>query len=59
LVARERMKMKDEAPGMAEGARYIAGGFFSLTGGHADMLLQSLPPFALKLQQGGPWDDPL
>lgn len=27
-----------------EGARYIAGGHFTLTGGHAEMLLQSLPP---------------
>lgn len=33
-----------EAPGSANGARYIAGGHFALTGGHAEMLLQSLPP---------------
>jgi AraC-like DNA-binding protein len=29
---------------VTEGARYIAGGFFRFTGGHADMLLHSLPP---------------
>jgi AraC-like DNA-binding protein len=36
--------MKTEAPGVTEGARYIAGGHFALTGGHVEMLLQSLPP---------------
>jgi AraC-like DNA-binding protein len=30
--------------GVTEGARYIAGGFFRFTGGHAEMLLYSLPP---------------
>ena len=33
-----------QASGVTEGARYIAGGHFALTGGHAEMLLQSLPP---------------
>jgi AraC-like DNA-binding protein len=33
-----------EIRGLTEGARYIAGGHFALTGGHAEMLLQSLPP---------------
>jgi AraC-like DNA-binding protein len=36
--------MISETPGVTEGARYIAGGHFALTGGHAEMLLQSLPP---------------
>jgi AraC-like DNA-binding protein len=35
---------KSEANGVIEGARYIAGGHFALTGGHSEMLLQSLPP---------------
>jgi AraC-like DNA-binding protein len=39
-----RLAMRKEAPGDTEGARYIAGGHFSLTGGHAEMLLHSLPP---------------
>lgn len=39
-----RLGMRSEAPGVAEGARYIAGGHFALTGGHAEMLLHSLPP---------------
>jgi AraC-like DNA-binding protein len=34
-----------ESPSVAVAARYIAGGHFALTGGHADMLLSSLPPF--------------
>ncbi len=38
-----RPEMRSEAPGITEGARYIAGGHFSLTGGHAEMILQSLP----------------
>ncbi len=29
---------------LTDGARYMAGGFFGFTGGHAEMLLQSLPP---------------
>ncbi len=36
--------MRSEAPGVTEGARYMAGGHFALTGGHAEMILQSLPP---------------
>jgi AraC-like DNA-binding protein len=43
-VAIARLGMSDEAPGVTEGARYIAGGHFALTGSHAEMLLQSLPP---------------
>jgi AraC-like DNA-binding protein len=43
-VARARLGMRSEAPGVTHGARYIAGGHFALTGGHAEMLLQSLPP---------------
>jgi AraC-like DNA-binding protein len=39
-----RLGMRSEAPGVTEGARYIAGGHFALTGGHAEMLLHSLPP---------------
>lgn len=39
-----RLDMRREAPGVTEGARYIAGGHFALTGGPAEMLLQSLPP---------------
>jgi AraC-like DNA-binding protein len=39
-----RLGMRNEAPGVREGARYIAGGHFALTGGHAEMILQSLPP---------------
>jgi AraC-like DNA-binding protein len=39
-----RLGMKSEAPGATEGARYIAGGHFALTGGHAEMILESLPP---------------
>lgn len=42
--ARDRLGMKSEAPGFTEGSRYIAGGHFALTGGHAAMLLHSLPP---------------
>ena len=43
-VARAKLGMRSEAPGASEGARYIAGGHFALSGGHAEMLLQSLPP---------------
>jgi AraC-like DNA-binding protein len=43
-VAFARPGMRGEAPGVTEGARYIAGGHFALTGCHADMLLHSLPP---------------
>ena len=34
----------NDSPEIEEGARYIAGGFFGFTGGHAEMLLHSLPP---------------
>lgn len=34
----------NETLGLTEDARYIAGGHFTLTGGHAEILLQSLPP---------------
>ena len=37
----------NEAPGVTGDAQYIAGGHFLLTGGHAEMLLQSLPPIVL------------
>jgi AraC-like DNA-binding protein len=43
-VALARLVMSKEAPGETAGAQYIAGGHFALTGGHAEMLLQSLPP---------------
>lgn len=43
-VAFAAPSMRNEVPGATPGARYIAGGHFSLTGGHAAMLLQSLPP---------------
>jgi AraC-like DNA-binding protein len=39
-----RLGMRSEAPGVTEGARFIAGGHFVLTGGHPEMLLNSLPP---------------
>lgn len=39
-----QLRMRSEAPGVTEGARYIAGGHFALSGGHAEMLLHSLPP---------------
>jgi len=42
--ARARLGMTNEAPGVTPGARYMAGGHFALTGSHAEMLLQSLPP---------------
>ena len=43
-IAFARLGMGSEAPGVSEGARYIAGGHFALTGGDAEMLIQSLPP---------------
>ncbi len=45
-VLREFLQsMSGEVAGGSGGARYIAGGHFVLTGGHAEMmLLQSLPP---------------
>ncbi len=36
--------MLSETPGPSDTAPYIAGGHFALTGGHAEMILQSLPP---------------
>jgi AraC-like DNA-binding protein len=39
-----RLSKTSEVPEVSEGARYIAGGFFAFTGGHAEMLLHSLPP---------------
>ena len=43
-IALARLGMRSEAPGVTAGARYIAGGHFALTGGDAEMLIQSLPP---------------
>jgi len=43
-IALAQFGMRSEAPGVTAGARYIVGGHFALTGGHAGMLLQSLPP---------------
>jgi AraC-like DNA-binding protein len=43
-VACAQLGMRSEAPGVTEGASYIAGGHFGLTGGPAEMLLDSLPP---------------
>jgi len=39
-----RLGLRSEATGVTAGARFIAGGHFALTGGHAEMILQSLPP---------------
>ncbi|HEX4168548.1 MAG TPA: AraC family transcriptional regulator [Bryobacteraceae bacterium] len=39
-----RLGVSSDATGVTEGVRYIAGGHFALTGGHAEMLLHSLPP---------------
>jgi AraC-like DNA-binding protein len=48
-LAWDRLSKTNDVPGVTEGgvtegARYIAGGFFRFTGGHAEMLLHSLPP---------------
>ncbi|SNS46967.1 transcriptional regulator, AraC family [Granulicella rosea] len=43
-VAIARLGMTRECPGLTEGVPYIAGGHFALSGAHAEMLLQSLPP---------------
>lgn len=43
-LAGDRMSKTGDVAGIPEGARYIAGGFFGFTGGHAEMLLHSLPP---------------
>jgi len=39
-----RFAGNSEALRVPEGVRYMAGGHFALTGGHVDMILQSLPP---------------
>ena len=43
-LAWDRLSKTNDIPAIPEGARYIAGGFFGFTGGHAEMLLHSLPP---------------
>lgn len=43
-LALGRLSKTNDVPEINDGARYIAGGFFGFTGGHAEMLLQSLPP---------------
>ena len=43
-VAIARFGMSSEAPGATADARYVVGGHFALSGSHAGMLLQSLPP---------------
>jgi AraC-like DNA-binding protein len=40
----DRLSKSHSTSEIPEGARYIAGGFFAFTGGHAEMILQSLPP---------------
>jgi AraC-like DNA-binding protein len=43
-LAWPRLSKTNDVPEVSEGTRYIAGGFFGFTGGHAEMLLHSLPP---------------
>ena len=43
-LAWDRLSKAHSASEIPEGARYIAGGFFAFTGGHAEMILRSLPP---------------
>ena len=43
-MAWDRLRTPHHVPEIADGAPYIAGGFFAFTGSHAEMLLQSLPP---------------
>lgn len=43
-IARDLMAMCSEAPGETPNVPYMAGGHFGLSGGPAEMLLQSLPP---------------
>jgi AraC-like DNA-binding protein len=43
-IALAQLGISGEAPGEAEGVRYIVGGHFALCGGPAEMLLRSLPP---------------
>ncbi|MGA2851131.1 MAG: AraC family transcriptional regulator [Terracidiphilus sp.] len=40
----DRLSKSHSTSEIPEGARYFAGGFFAFTGGHAEMILQSLPP---------------
>jgi AraC-like DNA-binding protein len=43
-LAWDRLRKSQSVSEIPEGARYMAGGFFAFTGGHAEMILQSLPP---------------
>jgi AraC-like DNA-binding protein len=43
-LAWSRLSKTNDIAEIPEGARYMAGGFFGFTGGHAEMLLHSLPP---------------
>jgi len=43
-LAWDRLSKTESVSEIPEGARYMAGGFFAFTGGHAEMILQSLPP---------------
>jgi AraC-like DNA-binding protein len=43
-VAKARHAVSTDLPEVTENTRFIVGGHFALTGGHAEMLLQSLPP---------------
>jgi AraC-like DNA-binding protein len=43
-LAWDRLSKTHDVLEIPEGARYIAGGFFGFTGGHTEMILNSLPP---------------
>jgi AraC-like DNA-binding protein len=43
-IAWARLTKTQDVRDIPEDARYIAGGFFGFTGGHAELLLNSLPP---------------
>jgi AraC-like DNA-binding protein len=43
-LAWSRLSKTNDIREIPEGVRYMAGGFFGFTGGHAEMLLHSLPP---------------
>ena len=43
-LAWDRLGKTSDAPEIADGVRYMAGGFFGFTGSDAEMLLHSLPP---------------
>ena len=43
-AAWQRLIQSHDLTQIREGSRYMAGGFFGFTGGHAKMLLESLPP---------------